>query len=38
MREMIAPQSSLDANPKAKLLPLERIVVNYGCQMLDIPG
>ena len=28
MREMIAPQSSLDANPKAKLLPLERIVSN----------
>jgi ParB/RepB/Spo0J family partition protein len=28
MREMIAPQSSLDANPKAKLLPIERIVSN----------
>jgi ParB/RepB/Spo0J family partition protein len=28
MREMIAPQSSLDANPKAKLLPLEKLVSN----------
>src|SRR5438105_677769 len=28
MREMIAPQSSLDANPKAKLLPLEKLISN----------
>jgi hypothetical protein len=28
MREMIAPQSLLDANPKAKLLPLEKLVSN----------
>ncbi len=28
MREMIAPQSSLDANPKAKFLPIEKLVSN----------
>jgi len=28
MREMIAPQSSLDANPKAKLLPIEKLISN----------
>ena len=28
MREMIAPESSLDANPIAKLLPLDKLVSN----------
>lgn len=28
MREMIAPQSALDTNPKAKLIPIERILSN----------
>src|SRR5690349_13989738 len=28
MREMISPESSLDANPKAKLLPLDKLVSN----------
>lgn len=28
MREMIAPQSSLDNNPKAKIIPLDRLVSN----------
>jgi ParB/RepB/Spo0J family partition protein len=28
MREMIAPESSLDSNPKAKLLPLEKLISN----------